>query len=283
MQKLDLHSNESSHSISSIRQIPAMTHLLPSLTLRWVPPTEQYSLLHWVFLLPAGEHSTREGGRDDRLPGGRGKPLHHGTPPPLPPWELVRLHQVCPLPLGLHLHRLLVQHDDPHHPLLGRPLHPAPPLQEQPGRRGWDCWLCQHPDDRDQGQSDVRHPNEGFNKEGRISSIISILCPWRPNPWRQDETAQSLNLYFCCARLHSSKGKSFHPANQLSSGMRPIVFFKHRQMSAVSRPRFPVHLIFTALLHVCLLLITIICPLLLDQHLGVVNWPSRFYCLSFVI
>ena len=239
MHNLDLHSNESSNSFSSIRQIPAMTHLLPSLTLRWVPPTtEQYFLLHRVFLLPAGEHSTREGGRDDRLPGGRGKPLHHGTPSPLPPRELVRLHQVCPLPLGLHLHRLLVQYDDPHHPILGRPLHPAPPLQEQPGRRGWDCWLCQHPDDRDQGQSDVRHPHEGFNKERRISSseyhqhlmsmeAKSMKTRWNGTVWiyisvvlactppREKAFILPINYLLGCDQLFSSNtGKCQQSADQ---------------------------------------------------------------------
>ena len=70
--------------------------------------------------------------------------------------------------------QLLVQHDDPDHPLLGRPLHPASPLQEQPGCRGRDCWLGEHPDDRDQGQGDGGHPHQGFVKERRIiSSSVS--------------------------------------------------------------------------------------------------------------
>ena len=74
--------------------------------------------------------------------------------------------------LGIDIHWILVQHDDPDHPLLGWSLHPASSLQKQPSLCGWGGHPGQHPDQRYQGEGDVNHPyqEQGANEERGINS-----------------------------------------------------------------------------------------------------------------
>jgi len=88
--------------------------------------------------------------------------------------------------------------------------------------------------------------------------------------------------YFCCGHTHSSKGKSFHPANHNYVLGCDQLFKKQANVSSQQTKTSGSSHIHSTLPrlsdidHIYL-------SLFLDQHLGVVNRPSRFYCLSFVI
>ena len=204
-----------------------------------------------------GEHPAWEGGGDHRLPGRRGQPIHHGAAQALPPRELVRLPQVRPLPLGLHLHWLLVQHDDPGHPVLGGPLHLAPPVQEQPGVSGRDCGLREHPDERDQGQGHVGHSHEqGFSKERRIGFlsqcpmfISKLTAPKASSMFRRQpvNTRFILSVHSC-----SSVGEAFILPIKKACGLRESFPTRKCQLSQtnpwIHLARTQLHFVYLSLL-----------------------------------
>ena len=261
-----------------LRRIPAVTLWLQSPTLRWGSFLICIIDLMTTLSFP-GEHPAWEGGGDHRLPGRRGQPLHHGAAQALPPRELVRLPQVRPLPLGLHLHWLLVQHDDPGHPVLGGPLHLAPPVQEQPGVSGRDCGLREHPDERDQGQGHVGHSHEqGFSKERRIGFlsqcpmfISKLTAPKASSMFRREpvNTWIILSVHSCS----STWGKLSYCQSKKLADFESR--FRHANVNS-ARP-IPGFILQE---HNCTLFI---CPFYLDQHL---SWccqsTFQIYILSFI-
>ena len=228
-----------------------------------------------------GEHPAWEGGGDHRLPGRRGQPLHHGAAQALSPRELVRLSQVRPLPLGLHLHWLLVQHDDPGHPVLGGPLHLAPPVQEQPGVSGRDCGLREHPDEWNQGQGHVGHSHEqGFSKERRVGFLFQ--CPMFISKLKAPKASsmfrrQPVNTWIILS-VHSCSstwGKLSYCQSKKLADYESC--FQHTQMS--TQPDQSLDSSCKNTIALCLFV-----PFIwISISLGVVSQPSRFIsCLSFL-